>query len=98
MKYWQRGTRIALLVTLALGAVAALSPSVMSAIVHPEGPAGPPRSNVQFPDGGLEEWVMTPEAEARTLRGDCPQNYECLELCVSGVPMDEFQCWPEGWR
>ncbi len=97
MKNWQRSSRIVLLVTLLLGAAAALSPSAMSAYIHPDSSSlSPPRSMVQHPDGGLEEWLMTPEAQARTLAGECQANWECLELCISSVPMGEFQCWPEG--
>ncbi len=44
-------------------------------------------------------WVYTPQAEIRTLRGDCPENQLCKELCerVNGDThlTGQFQCFPD---
>ena len=48
------------------------------------------------------EWVATPEAQARTLAGDCAAAQQCLELCAVAnnhnpprdpSPQGIFQCF-----
>lgn len=33
-------------------------------------------------EGHMMVWLYTPEAEIRTLAGDCPAGYRCLQLCL----------------
>ncbi len=68
-----------------------------------------PRSEAEFPifDGSagiVYEWMLTPEAEARTAAGECESNPErpvCLEECFFNVYTREegstgnFACFPD---
>lgn len=68
----------ALLVVLAVGATMLFLPGAGEAIEELPG----------------QSWESTPEAQARTLAGDCYGSMLCKELCYFGQPTGEFNCFP----
>lgn len=91
----QRSTRILLTAVVVIALVAVVSSSTVMAYVQPE-PA-PQGLDIRQHAGptGAEDWISTPAAQVRNSLGECPANFECLELCIAGEGTGNFQCWPQ---
>ncbi len=93
IKKWtgRRATLIGILVLLTAGAATLVLQPRTDAAVCDDGP----------PHSPYGEWLLTPEAEVRTLNGDCtdPANAVCRQWCFvscgEAAPQNMFDCFPE---
>lgn len=78
---------------LTLGLFAGLSPQAIRAAIQWTAEADMEATTHLGPIEGEENWEATQAAQVRSALGECPPGFECLELCVSGAPTGQFQCW-----